>query len=181
MLCGCGRARETYKEGKLHPHLGGEASPTSAILPVYVAADKRLSTIVALNDTGPGGLAIHKHGGIFIAAMNLVRGTGLIVTVKPDGTGMQTIIPATSGWFRRLGSQAGSRDNEGLKVCKALVLKETSCRGPTGSSGIGSRRLGGARDRHGRREAPRPSPHRTGGRGPTEDSAPQRRAGASAR
>jgi lactonase len=61
--------------------------------------DKRLSTVVHLDDAGPGGLAIHKDGRIFIAAMNLVRGTGLIVAVKPDGTGMQTIVPVTAGYM----------------------------------------------------------------------------------
>jgi transposase InsO family protein len=61
--------------------------------------DKRLSTVVRLNGVGPGGLAIHKDGRIFIAAMNMVRGTGLIVAVKPDGTGMQTIVPATAGYM----------------------------------------------------------------------------------
>jgi lactonase len=61
--------------------------------------DKRLSTVVGLNDVAPGGLAIHKDGRIFIAAMNLVRGTGLIVAVKSDGTGMQTIVPATAGYM----------------------------------------------------------------------------------
>ena len=61
--------------------------------------DKRLSTVVGLNDVGPGGLAIHKDGRIFIAAMNLVRGTGLIIAVKPDGTGMRTIVPTTAGYM----------------------------------------------------------------------------------
>ena len=61
--------------------------------------DKRLSTVVGLNDLGPGGLAIHKDGRIFIAAMNLIRGTGVIIAVKADGTGMQTIVPATAGYL----------------------------------------------------------------------------------
>ncbi len=61
--------------------------------------DKRLSSVVSLNDVSPGGLAIHKDGRIFIAAMNLVKGAGAIVAVKPDGTGMQTIVPATAGYM----------------------------------------------------------------------------------
>lgn len=61
--------------------------------------DKRLSPVVHLDDVSPGGLAIHKDGRIFIAAMNLVKGTGLIVAVKPDGTGMQTIVPVNSGLY----------------------------------------------------------------------------------
>ncbi len=61
--------------------------------------DLRLSTVVSLNDVSPGGIAIHKDGRIFIAAMNIPKGTGLIAAVKPDGTGMQTIVPATAGYM----------------------------------------------------------------------------------
>jgi lactonase len=53
--------------------------------------DKQLSTVLSLNDLGPGGLAIHKDGRIFITGMNMVRGTGSIVAVEPDGTRLQTI------------------------------------------------------------------------------------------
>jgi lactonase len=61
--------------------------------------DKRVSTVVKLNGLSPGGLAIHKDGRIFIAAMNLPKRTGSILTVKSDGTGMQTIVPATAGYM----------------------------------------------------------------------------------
>jgi lactonase len=61
--------------------------------------NKQLSTVLTLDDVGPGGLAIHKDGRIFIAAMNLAKGTGLIVAVKSDGTGMQTIVPSTAGYL----------------------------------------------------------------------------------
>ncbi|HEX4167608.1 MAG TPA: SMP-30/gluconolactonase/LRE family protein [Bryobacteraceae bacterium] len=61
--------------------------------------DKRLSPVVHLDDVSPGGLAVHKDGRVFIAAMNLVKGTGSIVAVKPDGTGMQTIVPAAAGYM----------------------------------------------------------------------------------
>jgi lactonase len=61
--------------------------------------DKRVSTVVRLNGLSPGGLAIHKDGRIFIAAMNLPKRTGSILTVKSDGTGMQTIVPATAGYM----------------------------------------------------------------------------------
>src|SRR5438309_829857 len=44
-----------------------------------VTPAKQLSTVVTLNDLSPGGLAIHKDGRIFIAAMNLARGTGSIL------------------------------------------------------------------------------------------------------
>ncbi len=61
--------------------------------------DQRLSTVVSLNDVSPGGIAIHKDGRIFMAAMNIPKRTGLIAAVKPDGTGMQTILPATAGYM----------------------------------------------------------------------------------
>jgi lactonase len=61
--------------------------------------DKRLSTVMTLDDAAPGGIAIHKDGRIFVAALNLVKGTGLIVAVKPDGTGRQMIVPATAGYM----------------------------------------------------------------------------------
>src|SRR5438309_7183779 len=51
--------------------------------------DKRFSTVVSLKDLSPGGLAFHKDGRIFIAAMNMVKGIGSIVAVRSDGTGMQ--------------------------------------------------------------------------------------------
>ena len=61
--------------------------------------DRRLSTVLTLNDVSPGGLAIHKDGRIFMAAMNLAKGTGSILAAKPDGTDMQTIVPVTAGYL----------------------------------------------------------------------------------
>jgi lactonase len=54
---------------------------------------------LSLNDLGPGGLAIHKDGRIFIAAMNMAKETGSILAVKSDGTGRQTIVPAAAGYM----------------------------------------------------------------------------------
>jgi lactonase len=64
-----------------------------------LTAEKHLSTVLTLDDVAPGGLAIHKDGRIFIAAMNLKKGTGSIMTVMPDGTGLQTIVPVTAGYM----------------------------------------------------------------------------------
>ena len=55
--------------------------------------DKRLSTIVREGKLSPGGLAIHKDGRIFSAAMDITRGIGSIAAVKPDGSGMEAIVP----------------------------------------------------------------------------------------
>jgi lactonase len=60
---------------------------------------KQLSTVITLDDLAPGGLALHTDGRIFIAAMNLTKGTGSIMAVKPDGTGMQTIVPVAAGYM----------------------------------------------------------------------------------
>jgi lactonase len=65
-----------------------------------LSPDRHLSTVVTFDDVAPGGLAIDRDGRIFIAAMNLTKGTGSIMTVKPDGTGMQTIVPVTAGYMR---------------------------------------------------------------------------------
>ena len=39
-------------------------------------ADRRLSTVVSLDKLGPGGIAVHKDGRIFIAAMDIAKGVG---------------------------------------------------------------------------------------------------------
>jgi lactonase len=64
-----------------------------------LTADKRLSTVVSLNGLSPGGLAVHQDGRIFIAAMNIAKGTGSVVAVKPDGMGTQTILSAAAGYM----------------------------------------------------------------------------------
>jgi lactonase len=61
--------------------------------------DKRLSTVVTLGALSPGGLAFHKDGRLFIAALDLAKGVGAIVAVQPDGTGMQTIIAPEVGYM----------------------------------------------------------------------------------
>jgi lactonase len=59
----------------------------------------QLSTVIHLSDGAPGGLAVHKDGRIFIAAMNIATRTGFIVSVEPDGTKMQTIVPVTAHYM----------------------------------------------------------------------------------
>lgn len=60
--------------------------------------DKRLSTVVTLDALSPG-LAFHKDGRLFIAALDLGKSVGAIVAVKPDGSAMQTIIPPEAGYM----------------------------------------------------------------------------------
>ena len=61
--------------------------------------DKQLSTLVSLDQLGPGGLAVHKDRRVFIAAMVLTKGVGSIVPVEPDGSGMRTIVPPEAGYM----------------------------------------------------------------------------------
>ena len=60
--------------------------------------EKHLSTVVSKRGLGPGGLAVHKDGRIFIAAVGDLKGAGSIVAVKPDGSDMQTIVPPQAGY-----------------------------------------------------------------------------------
>ncbi len=59
--------------------------------------DKRLGTIVPTNELNLGGLAIHKDGRIFAAGTGGFR-RGSIVSVRPDGSDMRTVIPAEAGY-----------------------------------------------------------------------------------
>jgi lactonase len=59
--------------------------------------DKRLSTLFSEEKLGPGGLAIHQDGRIFIAAVGDLKGGGSIVAVRPDGSGRQTIVSPQAG------------------------------------------------------------------------------------
>lgn len=61
--------------------------------------DKHLSVIFTKNKLGPGGLAIHKDGRIFIAGVGDLRGAGSIVAISPDGSSEQTIVPQEAGYL----------------------------------------------------------------------------------
>ena len=61
--------------------------------------DKKLSTVVTLDGYSPGGLALHKDGLLFIAALGPGHKAGAIFAVNPDGSGLQTIIPPEAGYL----------------------------------------------------------------------------------
>jgi lactonase len=61
--------------------------------------DKQLSTVVSTGNLGPGGLAVHRDGRIFIAAVDFTKGIGSVMAVKPDGSGMQTIVAPEPGYM----------------------------------------------------------------------------------
>jgi lactonase len=64
-----------------------------------LSPDKHLSVVMSEKQVSPGGIAIHKNGRIFFAALNLVQETGAIVAVKPDGEDKQTIVPPEAGYM----------------------------------------------------------------------------------
>lgn len=61
--------------------------------------DKKLSTVVMLDGFSPGGLALHKDGHLFIAALNSDYTGGAILAVNQDGSNLQTIIPVNAGYL----------------------------------------------------------------------------------
>jgi lactonase len=61
--------------------------------------EKQLSTVVTLDALSPGGLALHRDGRLFIAAMDLVNGVGAIFAVNPDGSEIQTVIAPEAGYM----------------------------------------------------------------------------------
>jgi len=61
--------------------------------------DKQLSTVVTLENLSPGGLALHRDGRLFIAALGSGFDSGAILAVKPDGTDLQTIIAPDAGYL----------------------------------------------------------------------------------
>jgi len=60
--------------------------------------DRQLSTVVTLDTLAPGGLALHKDGRLFIAALNSRFDGGAILAVHLDGSGLQTIVPSLAGY-----------------------------------------------------------------------------------
>lgn len=56
-------------------------------------AGRRVSGRRVLRLTPPGGLAFHKDGRLFVAALDIPNGVGSVLVVNPDGSGLQTIIP----------------------------------------------------------------------------------------
>ena len=59
--------------------------------------EKRLSVVSTLK-LGTAGLAVHRDGRIFVAAMGTFKNDGGIVAVTPDGAQTQTILPPEAGY-----------------------------------------------------------------------------------
>ncbi|MFT3760980.1 SMP-30/gluconolactonase/LRE family protein [Thauera sp.] len=61
--------------------------------------DRHLSTVVTLDALAPGGLALHRDGRLFIAALDIPNSRGGIYAVNLDGSGLQAIIPPMAGYM----------------------------------------------------------------------------------
>ncbi len=61
--------------------------------------DRRLSTVASLDALGPGGIALHRDGHVFIAAMDFGKGAGAIVSVASDGSGSREVVPTGAGYM----------------------------------------------------------------------------------
>ncbi len=62
--------------------------------------DRKLSTIVGAGKLGAAaGLAFHTDGRIFVASLGDFMAGGGVVAIKPDGSGMEDIIPASAGYL----------------------------------------------------------------------------------
>ena len=61
--------------------------------------DKMLSTVAELPDIGAGGIAFHKDGRLFMAALDLAKGAGGILAWSPDTGKLENIIPVEAGYW----------------------------------------------------------------------------------
>lgn len=64
-----------------------------------LSPDKKLTTIMPANDRASAGLGIHKDGRIFVAGLGDFVSTGSVVSIKPDGSDMQVVVPKTDGYL----------------------------------------------------------------------------------
>lgn len=64
-----------------------------------LSPDKKLSTAVKLPDIGAGGLALHKDGRLFMAALDLAKGKGAILAWSPDTGKIESIVPVDAGFW----------------------------------------------------------------------------------
>ncbi len=63
-----------------------------------VTPDKQVTVVATLKDKLPAGLKIGKDGRVYVAYLGDCKSTGGVVSFKPDGSDMKTIVPETSGY-----------------------------------------------------------------------------------
>lgn len=61
--------------------------------------EKRLSTLLEVPGIGVGGLARHRDGRLFIAALDLPRKMGAVLAWSPRTGEIETIVPAEAGYW----------------------------------------------------------------------------------
>lgn len=61
--------------------------------------DKKLDVLLELPDLGAGGLAFHKDGRLFMAALDLARRQGAILAWSPKSKKLETVIPVEAGYW----------------------------------------------------------------------------------
>jgi lactonase len=61
--------------------------------------DRQLSTLLSLDQLGPGGIAVHRDGRVTVAAIDFNKGSGAIIAVVPDGSGTRTVVPPEAGYM----------------------------------------------------------------------------------
>lgn len=63
-----------------------------------LALDGTVSTIASMDGVGPGGLAVHRDGRIFVAVTAERFTKGWIEAMAPDGSNRQMIVPPEAGY-----------------------------------------------------------------------------------
>jgi lactonase len=61
--------------------------------------DRQLTVVTDTGTFAPGGLAIHRNGRIFIAALDIGGALGCVLAVEPNGSGLRTVIPSDAGFM----------------------------------------------------------------------------------
>ncbi|MGE4340822.1 MAG: SMP-30/gluconolactonase/LRE family protein, partial [Pigmentiphaga sp.] len=59
--------------------------------------DGKVSTVFHRANTGVGGLAIDAAGRIVIASIDIAGGTGAVLSIRPDGSDLRTLVPPSAG------------------------------------------------------------------------------------
>jgi lactonase len=61
--------------------------------------DKELSSVVPDPELRPAGLAVHKSGRIYMAELGDFASRGSVISMAPDGTDLQQIVPREDGFL----------------------------------------------------------------------------------
>lgn len=63
-----------------------------------LSPDRQLSTVLKM-DLNPGGIAIHRDERLFVAALDIPKGIGSVSAIRPDGSGLQIVVPPQAGYL----------------------------------------------------------------------------------